>query len=473
MSASSASTPRGKLVGEFRIVGLFTSTAYTRSAHSIPYLRRKVAARRAARRLRSRRPFRQGAGQCAGDIIRATSCSRSTRTRSTISRSRSCSSTSGRACACCRGATASTASSRCSFTCRASATTATSAPGDRRLSRRASIKGRVSRLLSVLPGRAAGARAFHHRPVAAARRPIPIARRSEHAVGDDRAHLDRRARARRWRSVYEPDAARALFERYRDAFSRRLSRSLFAARSRSATSASSKGCRRSRPLGVDFHRRPEERATRVGLKVWSFARPIPLSERVPVLENMGFRVVDERTYQIAPARRASQRRLVPRHAARARDGARDRSRRGQAAARSRLPDGDARRRRERRLQRARAGGRADVARRGADPHDLALPAPDPRALFAGLHVGDAGQARRRSPPTSSTVPRPLRSARRASAERARGRAEAEIVAAHRSGAAEGREPRRGPHPAPLRQRGAGGGPHQFLPDRRATASRSR
>src|SRR5204862_4396782 len=37
----------------------------------------------------------------------------------------------------------------------------------------------------------------------------------------------------------------------------------------------------------------------IGLKVWSFNRPIPLSERVPVLENMGFKVVDERTYQIA------------------------------------------------------------------------------------------------------------------------------------------------------------------------------
>ena len=40
------------------------------------------------------------------------------------------------------------------------------------------------------------------------------------------------------------------------------------------------------------------------MKVWSFARPLPLSERVPVLENMGFRVVDERTYQIEPQGRA-------------------------------------------------------------------------------------------------------------------------------------------------------------------------
>ena len=34
----------------------------------------------------------------------------------------------------------------------------------------------------------------------------------------------------------------------------------------------------------------------VCLKIWSCDRPIPLSERVPVLENMGFRVVDEHTY---------------------------------------------------------------------------------------------------------------------------------------------------------------------------------
>ena len=33
-----------KLTGEFRIVGLFTSTAYTRSTRTIPYLRRKVDA---------------------------------------------------------------------------------------------------------------------------------------------------------------------------------------------------------------------------------------------------------------------------------------------------------------------------------------------------------------------------------------------------------------------------------------------
>ena len=35
---------QGRLIGESRIIGLFTSTAYTRSARSIPYLRRKLEA---------------------------------------------------------------------------------------------------------------------------------------------------------------------------------------------------------------------------------------------------------------------------------------------------------------------------------------------------------------------------------------------------------------------------------------------
>src|SRR5262249_3790159 len=35
---------KGKLAGEFVVVGLFTSTAYTKSTATIPYLRRKAAA---------------------------------------------------------------------------------------------------------------------------------------------------------------------------------------------------------------------------------------------------------------------------------------------------------------------------------------------------------------------------------------------------------------------------------------------
>jgi glutamate dehydrogenase len=54
------------------------------------------------------------------------------------------------------------------------------------------------------------------------------------------------------------------------------------------------------PLAVKFHRNHGGEDAAAGLKVFSHARPIPLSERVPVLENMGFRVIDERTYHIEP-----------------------------------------------------------------------------------------------------------------------------------------------------------------------------
>src|SRR5581483_11360445 len=60
------------------------------------------------------------------------------------------------------------------------------------------------------------------------------------------------------------------------------------------------GLSAARPLAVDFHTRRGEEGDGIGLKVWSCSKPIPLSARVPVLENMGFRVVDERTYHIEP-----------------------------------------------------------------------------------------------------------------------------------------------------------------------------
>ena len=45
---------------------------------------------------------------------------------------------------------------------------------------------------------------------------------------------------------------------------------------------------------------PIAQAHAIGLKVWSYGGAIPLSSRVPMLENMGFKVVDERTYEIRP-----------------------------------------------------------------------------------------------------------------------------------------------------------------------------
>nr|WP_321524205.1 NAD-glutamate dehydrogenase [uncultured Cohaesibacter sp.] len=51
---------------------------------------------------------------------------------------------------------------------------------------------------------------------------------------------------------------------------------------------------------IQFYRKEREAEHRVTLKIFHQGTPIPLSERVPILENMGFRVIDERSYEIAP-----------------------------------------------------------------------------------------------------------------------------------------------------------------------------
>ncbi|MBL8573327.1 MAG: NAD-glutamate dehydrogenase [Hyphomicrobiaceae bacterium] len=54
-----------------------------------------------------------------------------------------------------------------------------------------------------------------------------------------------------------------------------------------------------RPLAIDFHRPADMDAHQLALKLFRLDAPIPLSDRVPVLENLGLRVVEERTYELA------------------------------------------------------------------------------------------------------------------------------------------------------------------------------
>ncbi|MET0742641.1 MAG: NAD-glutamate dehydrogenase, partial [Microvirga sp.] len=53
-----------------------------------------------------------------------------------------------------------------------------------------------------------------------------------------------------------------------------------------------------RPRAVDLYRQEGDDGTRAHLKVFSRGQALPLSERVPLLENLGFRVVNERTYRV-------------------------------------------------------------------------------------------------------------------------------------------------------------------------------
>ncbi|WP_429024619.1 NAD-glutamate dehydrogenase [Bradyrhizobium sp. I1.14.4] len=58
-----------------------------------------------------------------------------------------------------------------------------------------------------------------------------------------------------------------------------------------------------RPVTISVHRFEGDDPNRLGLKVFSDAAPLSLSYRVPVIENHGLRVVNERTYQIVPGNR--------------------------------------------------------------------------------------------------------------------------------------------------------------------------
>jgi glutamate dehydrogenase len=101
-------------------------------------------------------------------------------------------------------------------------------------------------------------------------------------------------------AAHAPDRAQELLQRYRDAFSEGYRAAYSPARA-VADIRVIESLTDERPLGVEFYRRATDEAACVGLKIWSYRHPIPLSNRVPVLENMGFKVVDERTYEVHSA----------------------------------------------------------------------------------------------------------------------------------------------------------------------------
>jgi glutamate dehydrogenase len=125
----------------------------------------------------------------------------------------------------------------------------------------------------------------------------------------DRATLDSAVEAivRSWTdalgdalaAAHPPREARALLARYREAFPVDY-REVYPAPLALSDIAVIETLAAARPLGVELYRDANGGPAGAGLKVLSRSRPIPLSERVPVLENMGFRVVDERTYHIRP-----------------------------------------------------------------------------------------------------------------------------------------------------------------------------
>src|SRR5512132_4162519 len=285
---------RGKLVGEFRIVGLFTSTAYTRSTRSIPYLRRKVDA-----------VMRRAGFDPDGHSGKALVNVLENYPRDELFQ----------------------LDEDTLYHFALAVLQLDERPRVRVLPRRDRFDRFVSVLVYVPRERfGSGVRkaigdyladayngrmsAFHpffpEGPLV--RVHFIIALSPGEAPHPDRASLERAIEAivRTWvdelgdelARVYDAARARALLKRYRDAFSEGYQEN-YSPVTALGDIRIIEGLTPSRPLGVDFHRRAGDRGDCVGLKVWSYNRPIPLSERVPVLENMGFKVVDERTYQIA------------------------------------------------------------------------------------------------------------------------------------------------------------------------------
>jgi glutamate dehydrogenase len=291
----------GRLSGEFRIVGLFTSTVYTRSTRTIPYLRRKVDA--AMKRAGFDPDSHSGKAlvnvlesyprdelfQIDEDLLfqfglEVLYLDERPRVRVLVRRDRFD-----------RFVSILVFVPRERFD-----SNARSAIGSYLA---AAFKGRVS---AFYPS-------FTEGPLV---RVHFIIGRYEGATPDpDRATLEREvaAKVRTWSDglaealtlVHDAGKAQALIKRYRDAFPVPYRDTYFPAVAVGDIRVI-EGLSEVRPLGADFYSRRSSDKAAAGLKVWSRLRPIPLSERVPVLENMGFKVVDELTYRIEPASPAAE-----------------------------------------------------------------------------------------------------------------------------------------------------------------------
>jgi glutamate dehydrogenase len=95
------------------------------------------------------------------------------------------------------------------------------------------------------------------------------------------------------------EAAAALSAKYRHAFTAGY-QELFAASRALDDIDRMERLGPARPLAIDFYRASDQPASRLHAAVYRFDAPIPLSQRVPVLENLGFSVIDERSYRLLP-----------------------------------------------------------------------------------------------------------------------------------------------------------------------------
>ena len=290
----------GNLIGEHRIIGLFTSTAYTRGAHGIPYLRRKIAAVERHAGFDSASHSGKALANVLEHYPRDELFQADEDTLYNFALAILQLEERPRVCVLARGDRFDRFVSVLVYVPRERYDSQIRAKIGAYLAN--AFIGRVSAFYPYFPDEGPLVRVH-----------FIIGRSGGPTPDIERATLEREVAAiiRTWSDgfsealalVNPPDKVRELFVRYRDAFSEGFHEA-YAPAIAAGDIRLIEGLSDQRPLGVDFHHRLEEDQRSVGLKVWSFARPLPLSERVPVLENMGFRVVDERTYHIEPQGRA-------------------------------------------------------------------------------------------------------------------------------------------------------------------------
>jgi len=98
-------------------------------------------------------------------------------------------------------------------------------------------------------------------------------------------------------ATQEPAAARVLERRYREAFSAGY-REVYSPTEAIHDIGEIEPLSPENPIAVEFNRRDSADPATAHLKLFSYGRSLPLSERVPVLENMGFTVVSEQSFAI-------------------------------------------------------------------------------------------------------------------------------------------------------------------------------
>ena len=284
---------RGQVIGEVRIMGLLTSTAYTRSTRTIPYIRRKVDeviaqagfgpsghSGKALINIIETYP-RDELFQIDADLLRHFAIA----TLQLEERPR-----------------VRVLSRRDRFDRFMSVLVYI--PRDRASSDTIELIGEF--LAGMFKGHVTGL-TFFFPESSQVRVHFIVARSRDEASDPDRAELEYGVGAivRTWTDAlleqlslnFDSQRAKALFKRYSAGFSASY-RDRYSPAIALDDIRTMGGLSAERPLSVDFHAAAGTADNGVGLKVWHFGGAIPLSSRVPVLENMGFKVVDERTYRI-------------------------------------------------------------------------------------------------------------------------------------------------------------------------------